>query len=123
MIKLILLIIFAILAVFFIGFNLGETFMCNIWFFHTFENVPVSMVVLISFLAGVILTVPFCLIHRGKSKKSPASAVSEAAPSSAASEKKKSRFGKKEAKKADIIYSDTSSVSEAADKAAEEERK
>ncbi len=68
MLRLIVFIIVAVLLVFFIGFNLPN--ICNISIiFHTFENVHVVMPVLISFLLGILIMVPFVLAARGGVKK------------------------------------------------------
>jgi len=50
----------AVLAVLltFIGFNIGNT--CNLSLvFHTFENVPVYLTVFISFILGLLFSLPF----------------------------------------------------------------
>lgn len=63
--KLIVLIAFAIIEAFFIGFNLD--YRCNIWFFFTeFKNVPVFLSLLISFAAGVLITIPLMLLRKKK---------------------------------------------------------
>ncbi len=93
------LIIFILLIAFlccFFGFNL--TNMANLWLFTTFENVPVAVVVLISFGAGMVFAV-LC-IFLGKLKKSLSSGTessdeTEEKPKS--SDKKKKRFFKKDA--------------------------
>ena len=46
------------------GFNLSNK--CSIWFFHSFENIPVFAALLSSFLAGVVITLPFTF---GKKRK------------------------------------------------------
>jgi len=59
----------AVLAVLltFIGFNLENT--CNLSLvFHTFENVPVYLTVFISFILGLLFSLPFFFLGR-KSKK------------------------------------------------------
>lgn len=50
------------------GFNLGNN--TDVWFFHTFEQLPVVGVILGSFIFGVIITIPFCMFADHKSKKS-----------------------------------------------------
>lgn len=65
MVKLIIAIIIAIFAVFFIGLNLSNLCTLSV-VFYTFQNVPIYLVVLIAFLLGVVITIPFCLIDRQK---------------------------------------------------------
>lgn len=56
--KLILFILCMIIAAAFTGFNLGNV--CDINFgFVRFEKVPVFLTILFSFLAGVLVTLPF----------------------------------------------------------------
>ena len=56
--KLILFILCMIIAAAFTGFNLGNV--CDINFgFMRFEKVPVFLTILFSFLAGVLVTLPF----------------------------------------------------------------
>lgn len=53
--KLILTILIIVLVAFFTGFNLENV--CNIWLFgKTFSNVPVFITALISFAAGILVT-------------------------------------------------------------------
>lgn len=53
--KLILTILTIVLIVFFTGFNLQNV--CDIWFFgKTFSNVPVFITALVSFAAGIFVT-------------------------------------------------------------------
>ena len=46
------------------GFNLSNK--CSIWFFHSFEDIPVFAALLSAFLAGVVITLPFTF---GKKRK------------------------------------------------------
>ena len=55
------LLLVALVAVF-TGFNLDNK--CNVWLFHTFQDVPVCFTILISLLAGVFITLPFTLGKR-----------------------------------------------------------
>ncbi len=56
--KLILFLLCLVITVFFIGFNLDNS--CNINLgFRTYENVPVFLTVLISFIAGAMLSFVF----------------------------------------------------------------
>lgn len=79
-VRLILSIIFAVLIVLFIGFNLQNV--CNISIvFHTFENVHVFMPVLIAFVAGILFMLPFVIVAKGGSKRSKKNrSVNQASP-------------------------------------------
>jgi uncharacterized integral membrane protein len=58
MMGLITTIIIVIVIAFFMGFNLDNR--CNVnLLFHTFRNVPVFITILISFVAGIIVALPF----------------------------------------------------------------
>ena len=48
-----------VLVTVFTGFNLDNK--CNIWLFYTFKNVPVFLTILVSFVFGVLVTLPFTL--------------------------------------------------------------
>jgi|WetSurMetagenome_2_1015567.scaffolds.fasta_scaffold439147_1 uncharacterized integral membrane protein len=64
MIGLITTIIIVVIIAFFTGFNLDNR--CNInLLFHTFQNVPVFVTILVSFAAGIIVALPFSF-SRGK---------------------------------------------------------
>lgn len=65
--KLIDTIILVVLVAILTGFNLSNK--CTIWFFHNFENIPVFAALLGSFIAGVIITIPFTLYGRRKKDK------------------------------------------------------
>ena len=63
------LLVILLLVVFegaFIGFNLENT--CNVWLFRVFPSVPVYLTVLVSFVAGVLLTVPFFAFRKKKTR-------------------------------------------------------
>ena len=63
--KFILFIFFLILGAVFTGLNLGNS--CNINFgFKTFEQIPVFLTILFSFVAGILVTLPFALSHGKK---------------------------------------------------------
>lgn len=55
--KLIGSLIVAAIAALFTGYNLDNK--CNVWIFHTFEDVPVALTIIVSLMAGVIITLPF----------------------------------------------------------------
>ena len=69
-IKLIAVLVLVVLVAVFTGFNLENK--CTIWFFHNFTDIPVFASLLVSFLAGVIVTLPFTFIKGGKKDKSAA---------------------------------------------------
>ena len=78
--------IFTIILIVFVavetGFNLDNK--CNIWLFHTFENVPVIVTILISFLLGVVVTLPSVFVIRNKKKNTEAESKNKTDKSPAA---------------------------------------
>ena len=70
-VKLIIAIALMVLVAVLTGFNLDNR--CAIWCFHTFENVPVIGAVLGSFVAGVLVTLPFTFGKRRTSVKTTSS--------------------------------------------------
>lgn len=62
--KLIGILFLVVLVALLTGFNLSNK--CSIWFFHSFENIPVFAALLSAFLAGVVITLPFTF---GKKRK------------------------------------------------------
>ena len=67
-IKLIAVLVLVVLVAVCTGFNLENT--CTIWFFRNFDNIPVFAALLVSFLAGVVVTLPFTFIKGNKKDKS-----------------------------------------------------
>ncbi|WP_455156620.1 hypothetical protein [Treponema socranskii] len=65
MIGLIIFIIIAVLIAIFTGFNLGNVCDVNV-IFHTFHKVPVFITIIISFIAGIVVALPFSF-GKGKS--------------------------------------------------------
>lgn len=64
------LIVVVIVSVF-AGFNLNNT--CNINFIYkTIENVPVFMALIIAFVAGVVVTLPYVFVKRAQRKSKEA---------------------------------------------------
>ena len=51
------------------GFNLSNK--CSIWFFHSFEDIPVFAALLSAFLAGVVITLPFTFGKKRKTESLP----------------------------------------------------
>ena len=62
--KLILTLVLVAFVAVFTGFNLDNS--CNVWLFYTFKDVPVFVTILISLVAGVVITLPFTLGKRVK---------------------------------------------------------
>jgi|WetSurMetagenome_2_1015567.scaffolds.fasta_scaffold1171793_1 uncharacterized integral membrane protein len=60
--KMIGTVIILVLLSLFTGFNIDNR--CNVWLFHTFENVPVFITILVSFLAGLVVMIPFMFGRR-----------------------------------------------------------
>lgn len=65
MIGLIIFIVIAVLIAVFTGFNLGNVCDVNV-IFHTFHKVPVFITIIISFIAGIVVALPFSF-GKGKS--------------------------------------------------------
>jgi len=65
MIGLIIFIIIAVLIAIFTGFNLGNVCDVNL-IFHTFHRVPVFITIIVSFIAGIVVALPFSF-GKGKS--------------------------------------------------------
>lgn len=66
-IKLIISIFCVVILAFFAGFNLENKCDVNV-LFHTFSQVPVFLTIIISFVAGVIVTLPFAFINKAARK-------------------------------------------------------
>lgn len=93
-IKLILILILVVLVAVLTGFNLSNV--CTIWFFHTFTNIPVFAALLVSFILGVLVTLPFTI---GKGKAKFKSSENEVSPKFKNSKfNKKDKFSKNAAK-------------------------
>ena len=61
-ISLILILLLVIFMAFFIGLNLSNV--CTFWFFKTFTGLPVAVLALIAFGAGIIFTLLFILVAK-----------------------------------------------------------
>ena len=59
---LILFLAFVVFLAFFVGLNIGNT--CTFWFFKTYTEIPVAVLVLIAFGAGIIVAILFMLIAK-----------------------------------------------------------
>ncbi len=65
-IKLIGTIVMLVVITIFCGFNIGEEYCCDINFiYRKFENIPVFITILVSFLVGALVVLPFT-IRRNK---------------------------------------------------------
>ena len=73
-VTLILILLLVIFMAFFIGMNL--TNVCTFWFFKNYTNLPVAVLALIAFGAGIIFTLLFILVAK---MKAPASDAEEKA--------------------------------------------
>ena len=67
--KLIGILFWVVLVALLTGFNLSNK--CSIWFFHSFEDIPVFAALLSSFLAGVVITLPFTFGKKRKTESLP----------------------------------------------------
>lgn len=57
-----------VVLAFFVGFNLDNK--CNVnMLVHTFQNVPVFITIIISFVVGVLFTMPFAFSYKSQKKK------------------------------------------------------
>ncbi len=63
-VTLILILLLVVFMAFFIGLNLSNV--CTFWFFKTYTNLPVSVLALIAFGAGIIFALLFILVAKMK---------------------------------------------------------
>lgn len=63
-VTLILILLIVIFMAFFIGLNLSNV--CTFWFFKTFTDLPVAVLALIAFSAGIIFALLFILVAKMK---------------------------------------------------------
>lgn len=104
-----------ILIILFISFNLGEGFTTNVSLvFTTFENIPVFLVVLISFTLGVLVTLPIAIFAR-KNKKCKNS-LETANQTTVSTEKNKKTIKNKIDTKAPPVYMEEDALSKDASK-------
>lgn len=66
-IKLLAFLALIVLVAVLTGFNLSNR--CTIWFFHTYENVPVFAALVGAFVAGAIVSVPFVVAKKNRKIK------------------------------------------------------
>lgn len=108
---LILILAIVVILAFFIGKNIGNV--CSIWFFNTFENVPVATLVFIAFAAGIVFSIICIIIYkiRESDKEDRAEKRKKAELKKA---KKQEKINKKKSllKKAEKIESSASETTE-----------
>lgn len=88
--KLICAILLLVLITVFCGFNNGEGHQCSVHLlFHSFDNVPVFLTVLVSFLAGAVVALPFTFGRRVKKQpKVPKSEKAKKTPQESRAEQR-----------------------------------
>ena len=69
-VTLVLILLIVIFMAFFIGLNLSNV--CTFWFFKTYTELPVSVLALIAFGAGIIFALLFILVAKMKAPPSDA---------------------------------------------------
>lgn len=90
---LILILAVVIFLAFFVGKNLSN--LCTLWIFKTFTNLPVAMLVLISFGAGIIFSILFMMIYKLRRPSVSSDVVSEVQEQLRKEEIKKQKMDKK----------------------------
>ncbi len=69
-VTLILILLLVVFMAFFIGLNLSNV--CTFWFFKTYTDLPVAVLALIAFGAGIIFALLFILVAKMKAPPSDA---------------------------------------------------
>ena len=69
-VSLILILLLVVFMAFFIGMNLSNV--CTFWFFKTYTDLPVAVLALIAFGAGIIFALLFILVAKMKAPPSDA---------------------------------------------------
>lgn len=95
-VTLVCFLIVVVFMAFFIGFNIGEN--CNLWFFKTFEGIPVSVLVLLSFAAGIVFSLLLLTIYKLR-KSSTANEVEKLADEKSKNDKRNLKLREKTEKK------------------------
>lgn len=101
-VTLILILLLVVFMAFFIGMNLSNV--CTFWFFKTYTELPVAVLALIAFGAGIIFALLFILVAKMKAPPSEAEARAQKKLEKKAKAEEKLRLAKekqaeKEAKK------------------------
>ena len=97
-IKLIAMLLVAALTAVFTGYNLGNS--CDVWFIHTFKNVPVFVTIIVSLIAGVVITLPFTMGRRVTREDKKILKADKKAKKIQAKQEKKEKKSKKPASEA-----------------------
>lgn len=90
---LILILAAIVFLAFFVGKNLTNT--CTFWLFKTFEKLPVSMLVLIAFGAGIVFSILVVLIYKLRQPVSSADVDYEVSKRMKKEQQKKAKLEKK----------------------------
>lgn len=98
-VTLILILLIVIFMAFFVGLNLSNV--CTFWFFKTFTDLPVAVLALIAFSAGIIFALLFIFV--AKMKAPPSDAEARAAKKLEKKAKAEAKKAAKEAKKNEPI--------------------
>ena len=69
-VSLILIVLLVVFMAFFIGMNLSNV--CTFWFFKTYTNLPVSILALIAFGAGIVFALLFIFVAKMRAPASDA---------------------------------------------------
>ena len=97
-VTLILILLIVVFMAFFIGMNLSNV--CTFWFFKTYTELPVAVLALIAFGAGIIFALLFILVAKMKAPPSDAEARAQKKLEKKAKAEEKLRLAKeKEAAK------------------------
>ena len=97
-VTLILILLLVVFMAFFIGMNLSNV--CTFWFFKTYTELPVAVLALIAFGAGIIFALLFILVAKMKAPPSDAEARAQKKLEKKAKAEEKLRLAKeKEAAK------------------------
>ena len=99
-VTLILILLLVVFMAFFIGLNLSNV--CTFWFFKTYTDLPVAVLALIAFGAGIIFALLFILVAKMKAPSSDAEerAKKKLEKQAKAEEKRRQAEAKKSAKDA-----------------------
>ena len=102
-VTLILILLIVIFMAFFVGLNLSNV--CTFWFFKTFTDLPVAVLALIAFSAGIIFALLFIFVAKMKAPPSDAEAraAKKLEKKAKAEEKRRQAEAKKAAKEAKKI--------------------
>ena len=101
-VTLILILLLVVFMAFFIGLNLSN--LCTFWFFKTYTDLPVAVLALIAFGAGIIFALLFILVAKMRAPASDAEVRAQKKLEKKAKTEEKLRLAKekqaeKEAKK------------------------